>query len=78
MEPQSKKNQAKYDKYGSIMPSHIFPWKPQFLGLILGDKRTAAPCSEIYPQNLSTHDLVVWVIQNSKGGDGIIQCSQKE
>ena len=28
MEPQSKKNQVKLGKYGSIMPPHIFPQKP--------------------------------------------------
>ena len=30
------------------------------LGLTLSDKRTTPPSPEIYPQNLSTHYLVVW------------------
>ena len=34
MEPQSKKNQVKHGKYGSIMPQYIFPRKPQFLPLL--------------------------------------------
>ena len=59
MGPQSKKNHVKHGKYGSIMPPHIFPWKPQFLGLTFGDKRTTPPRPEIYPQNLSTQYLVV-------------------
>ena len=60
MEPQSKKNQVKHGKYGSIVPLHIFPRKPQFLGLTLGDNRTTPPCPEIYTQNFSTQYLVVW------------------
>ena len=74
MEKQSKNKQVKHGKYGSIVPPNIFPRKPYFLGLTLGEKRTTVPYPEfheIYPQNLSTQYLVVWGSkkQQKKGWD---------
>ena len=60
MEPQSKKNQVKHGKYSSIMPPHISPLEAIILTSDLGDKRTTPPRPEIYTQNLSTQNLVVW------------------
>ena len=38
---------------------HIFPWKPQLLGLTFSNKRTPPSRPEIYPQNLYTQYLFV-------------------
>ena len=78
MEPQSKKNQVKQGKYGSIMTPCIFPRKPQLLGFTLGDKRTTPPRPEIYPQNLSPEYFFVWVLKTAKEGMGLFKFHKRK
>ena len=69
MKSQSKKNQVKHGKYGSIKhstPPHThthtlthFPLEAIITRSYLGDKKTLPPLPEIYPQNLSIQHLVV-------------------
>ena len=76
MEPQSKKNQVKLGKYGSII-SQTFSSRShncQVLSMVT----KGLLHSKIYPQNLSSQYLVVWGSKNSKEGGAIIQTSQKE
>ena len=63
MEPQSKKNQVKPGKYGSIMP-HTFSLRShncQHFSPLVTKGVTTPPRPEIYPKSLSTCYLALWV-----------------
>ena len=78
MEPESKKNQVKHGKHGSIMAAHIFPWKPLFFGLTISKKRTTPPRLKSIHRICVHSTYLYWVVRSSKGAGGITQVSQKE
>ena len=78
MEPQSKKNQVKHGKYGSIMP-HTFSLGSHNFQVLPLVTRGLLPYVLKSIHKIYLHSTQLYgVLKNNKGGSGIIQLSQKQ
>ena len=78
MEPQSKKNQVKHGKYGSIMP-HTFSLGSHNFQVLPLVTRGLLPYVLKSIHKIYLHSTQLYgVLKNSKGRGGIIQISRKE